>query len=803
MPALQGFTAFCPEGSFSPVAGSPFPPSSSRRSSLTILRHCCYMDISNLWKYTGRSMTTLSTQKTAHALRHFTIGGALWAIYGPNATPAGAIFAGYGLSIGLTEPQIAFLVGLAALVGLWELFAFWASGPLSRRRWLMVGWGAVEITCASVVIFAAFVPQHLRFAMVAVFLTAAYTIGHTISPTFNSWLSNVMPEESRARYIGSRMFAISVTSMVYLYLASKWLDWQEKTYFAFLVVFLIGWVCGLLGYFILLVTAKPVTEDKPEKGFFSGLIRPLRNRPFRILASYLMSWTVAGGLAGAFYGVYMIKYLLLPYGTIAIYTNITLATMMLGYLGAGNIAQRYGSKPLTQILIIPAALVPALWGFATIHTYQWLLPIACAINGLCIAGLGIAASNLLYKILPRGENNAVYFATWGAAAAGGAAVGPFVGGLLKSRLPEQLMLGGMSFTTLQGIFLLSGTAHLVAIFLSNLIAEGEAASPIYLLGQFRGNLLNMAYNYGLYAVAREAKTRGEAMRRLGQSRSPLMVDHLVKGLGHVSREVRVGAVKGLGEGRFPDAVEPLVHELTDKDSDIRAEAAEALGKIGAAHGHLYTALHDDDPRVRQSAAMGLSELQTPEAAEALLEALEETLRDPFDRNLFPTMVEAAARLEDLRCLEPSLEGLAKLAAPVVRMQVINGVCRMIGEKNHFYRLATADDLAEGRMREKMMARIRRLLGRSRYGTSEQRARLRQWGQQIERALDADDLTQFSASARQIADLAGEMTSVPSVPLHAAHALRLYLDQPRPESTEHELIVFLTVCLTSLSRNLAA
>lgn len=748
-------------------------------------------------------MSSLSTQKTAHALRHFTMGGALWAIYGPNASPAGAIFSGYALSIGLSEPQIAFLVGLAALVGLWELFAFWASGPLSRSRTLIVGWGTLEITAASVVIFAPFAPPHLRFALVAIFLVAAYTIGHTISPTFNSWLSNVMPEEVRARYIGSRMFAVSVTSMIYLFLASRWLDWQGKTYFAFLVVFVMGWVCGLLGYFILLRTPKPVAEEAREGGFFSGLSRPVRNRPFRIVASYLISWTVAGGLAGAFYGVYMIKYLKLPYSTIAIYTNITLAMMMLGYLGAGNIAQRYGSKPLTQILIIPAAMVPALWGFATIQTYQWLLPIACVINGLCIAGLGIAASNLLYKILPRGENNSVYFAVWGAAAAGGAAVGPFVGGLLKSRLPEQLMLGGMEFTTLQGIFLLSAVAHLVPIGLSNLLAEGEATSPAYLLGQFRGNLFNMAYNYGLYAVARKEQTRGEAMRRLGQSRSPLAVDHLVRGLEHVSREVRVGAAKGLGEGRFSEAVEPLVHELEDKESDIRAEAAEALGKIGAAHGHLYDALHDDDPRVRQSAAMGLSELQTPEAAEALLEALHGTLQEPFDRNLFPTLIEACARCSDLRAVAPALEGLSHLNAPVVRMQVINGICRCLGEKNHFYRLATADDLAEGRMREKMMARIRRLLSRSRYGSGEQRARLRQLGQEIDQALDDDDLGKFAGCAREVAILTGQMTSVPSMPLHAAQAIILYLDQPRPDNSDHELIVFLTICLTSLSRSLAA
>jgi HEAT repeat protein len=476
---------------------------------------------------------------------------------------------------------------------------------------------------------------------------------------------------------------------------------------------------------------------------------------------------------------------------------------MAGYLVAGNLAQRYGSKPLTQILIIPAAAVPALWAFTSSSNYQWIIPIAAALSGVCASGLTIAASNLLYKILPRGENNSVYFATWGAAAAGGAAVGPFVGGLLRSRLPEQMMIGGLEFTTLQAIFLLSAVVHLFAIFLSNMLAEGEATSPIYLLGQFRGNLLNMAYGYGLYAVARKNETRGEAMRRLGQSRSPLAVDHLVKGLEHLSREVRVGAVKGLGDGRFTEAVEPLVQELTDKESDIRAEAAEALGKIGAAHGHLYEALYDEDPRVRMSAATGLSALQTSESKQALLEAVEEALQEPFDRNLFPTLVEATARGEDLRLIEPALAGLAKLTAPVVRMQVINSICQVIGEKNHFYRLATADDLAQGRMREKMMARIRRLLGKCRYGTGEQRSRLRHLGQQIEQALDADDLATFAAGALEVSELTTQMTSVPSVPLHAAHAIRLYLAQERPEQMEHELIVFVTVCLTSLARSLAA
>ncbi len=745
------------------------------------------------------TLSTLSTQRTAHALRHFTLSGALWSIYGPNATPAAALFSGYALSLGITEAQVAFLVGLSALVGLWELVAFPISRALSRHRRWMVGMGVIEITAASAVVFVPLLAPHVRFAAMAVLLIIAYAIGHTNSPPFNSWLSNVLPEEVRGRYIGGRMFIISVTAMVYIYVASTWLDWQQKTYGAFAVMFVIGWIAGILGYLLLLRTPYPdATTEAPQENFWHSLAVPMRNRPFVLLSVYFACWTAASSMAGALYGVYMINHLKLPYSTIAIFTNITLAMMMVGYLVAGNIAQRYGSKPLAQLLIIPVAAVPLMWAFATPETYLWIVPVACVINGLAVSGLSVSASNLLLKLLPRGEGNSVYFAVWAAAMAAGAAVGPVIGGLLKERLPAVVALGPVDFSVLQVIFLVAAAAHVVPIILSAVLVEGEATSPRYLLAQFRGNLLYMAYSYGLYAVARKNETRGDALRRLGRAGSPLAVDRLVRGLEHVSPEVRRGAVKGLGEGRFEEAVEPLVHELEDRDSDLRVEAAEALGKIPAGQDRLFEALHDEDPRVRQSAAMGLSQLPTDEARDALLQEL----RDEPDRSIFPTLVEAVARGEDLRGVEPALEGLAKLSAPVVRMQVINGICRIIGEKNHFYRLATADDLAEGRMREKMMARIRRLLARVRGIGREERAALRQLGVAVEQALDQDHLEEFAQATLRIADIVEGVEEAPAVARHAALAIRLYLHQERPPNSAHELIVFLIICLTSLSRNIS-
>jgi HEAT repeat protein/predicted MFS family arabinose efflux permease len=743
------------------------------------------------------AMPGLSTQKTAHALRHFTLSGVLWSIYGPNAIPQGAIFSGFALSLGVSEAQVAYLVSLAGLVGLWELVSFGATPFLIRRRLLLVVMGCLEITSASCVILLVFVQPQYRLALMAVLLGVAYLIGHTINPGYNSWLSNCLPAEVRARYLGGRMFAISITGMIYLFLASHWLDWQQKTQIAFAAVFMVGWVGGILGYMFLLVTPYPATEAPQTRGLTSSLLQTAHNRPFVVLAAYILLWTIAGSLAGTFYGVYMINYLKLSYSTIAIYTNITLALMMLGYLLAGSLSQRYGGKPITRLLIIPTAVVPALWAFSTADNHLLLLPVACFINGLCIAGLGIAASNLLYKVLPGGEGNSVYFAVWTAATCLGAAIGPLAGGLLKSALPDHFLVAGHTFSSLQFIFLLSAVAHLPAIVLTLMIHEGQTTSPGYLLSQFRGNLLGLAYNYGLYAVARRSETRAGAMLGLGRSRSPLAVDHLVRGLDHVSHEVRSGAARALGEGRFAEAVDPLVEELTDKGSDIRSEAAEALGKIGAGQQHLFTALYDEDSRVRASAAMALGELGTPEAREALLEAL----LGEFDRYTFPSLVEAASHQDDVRIIAPALDGLRRLEAPVVRLQVINGICRVLGERNHFYRLATADDLAQGRMREKMMARIRRLLSRARPGEAEQRQHLRQWGEALEAALEEDDLDTFARVARQVATLVEQLDTT-SIAHQAAYALRRYLQERTASAPPDELIVFAIIALTALARALA-
>ncbi len=743
---------------------------------------------------------SLSQQQVAHALRHFVIMGMLWAVYGPNAVVSGPVLSGFALEIGLSQAQIGFLASFVSMFGLWQLVSSHLTRGVRRKRRLCVALGMVEITAGSLVVSTALLPEGARFYAMAGLLSIAYLLGHTVNPIFNSWLSNVLPADVRGSYIGRRMMFISITSIVYLYLASRWLDWRPEPP-GFATVFIVGWVAGVLGYVMMGLTAYPRVTEEESQGVGGALTTPLRDPQYRALILFMSTWLASGTMSGAFYAVYMLEDLRLSYAQVAIYTNITLLMMMVSYPLWGAFVQRYGSRPVSQVTIWPYIGALGAWVFVNPATYLWLVPIQRAFGGLCWAGTQIANSTLLYKLVPAGKENSSYFANWMTFVAVGSAGGPFIGGLIRGLLPESgITVMGMQLAPLQVIFAISACLCLIPALLARRLVETEAASPRYLLGQFRGNLLGYALNYALYHVGLNEERRAEAARGLGRSHTPLAVEKLVDALDDVSPQVRSEAARGLGEMRMEEAVEPLVEALHDDESDIRPEAAEALGKIGTpgSVGPLVEALRDEDPRVRTSAALALGEIGGDEAQRALYERLV----GHFDKSTFAALVDAASRLDDLRIIHPALEHLPRFRSPVLRMQIINAVCRVLGEPRHFYRLLMADRLTRAGMCESMTGRIVRLLWRSSL-PEQTRLPVTRLARLFRTALAEDDYASAAEHARALATAMLQTGGVPPTSHAAAQAIIGYLDAARPELLADEGAIFLVVCLTSLARHLHA
>jgi len=742
---------------------------------------------------------SLSQQQVAHALRHFIIMGMLWAVYGPNAIVSGPILSGFALRIGLSQAQVGFLASFVSLFGLWQLVGSHLTRPIANKRRFCVSLGLVEITSASLVLSTALLPEGSRFYAMAGLLSIAYLMGHTINPIFNSWLSNVLPADVRGSYLGRRMMFISITSIVYLYAASRWLDWRPSLT-GFAAVFALGWVAGILGYVMMALTAYPRVTIEEPRGLAGALAEPLRDSRYRALVLFMVTWLGSAMMSGAFYSVYMLQDLGMSYSQVAIYTNITLLLMMTSYGVWGGFVQRYGSRPIAQLNIVPYVVAVAMWAFITPANYVWLVPIQRVLAGFCWSGVEIANSTLLYKLVPSGRENSSYFANWTTFMAVGAAGGPFVGGLIRGALPEAgLDLLGLHFAPLQVVFAISALLTIVPVVLSFRLRETEATSPRYLLGQFRGNLLGYAYNYAMYKVALSEGRRADAARGLGRSHTPLAMDKLVTALDDVSPQVRSEAARSLGQMGLEEAVPPLVDALHDDESDIRPEAAEALGRIGAAGSvqALIEALDDDDPRVRTSAALALGEIGGEEAREALYARL----TGPFEKSTFAALVDGASRTGDLRIVEVALAHLSSFRSPVLRMQIINGVCRVLGEPRHFYRLLMADALTRAGLIDSMTARIVRLVRRAPDLEHEARHAAVLLARLFRAALAEDEFVAAAEHARKLATIVTAWPDAPEIPRKAAIAIQAYLDGAAPELLPEEGAIFLVVCLTSLGRYL--
>jgi len=227
---------------------------------------------------------------------------------------------------------------------------------------------------------------------------------------------------------------------------------------------------------------------------------------------------------------------------------------------------------------------------------------------------------------------------------------------------------------------------------------------------FRGNYAVYLYASLLLHHARRERMRAYAVRGLGKAGSPLATHALLEALDDPSPEVRRESAIALGKVRAADAVSRLIREMEDCESDIRSEAAEALGRIGgrmAATPLLHT-LGDRDVRLRNTAVSSLAAIGGDDVREKLLELFVVS----YDTALFPTLAESLSRLGEQSIVEPVMRRLGEFESIVLRLQLLNAVCRVLGGGNEFYRILSKHEFARVDEVNRHIRRARREVRRS-------------------------------------------------------------------------------------------
>lgn len=178
------------------------------------------------------------------------------------------------------------------------------------------------------------------------------------------------------------------------------------------------------------------------------------------------------------------------------------------------------------------------------------------------------------------------------------------------------------------------------------------------------------------------------------------------------------------------------------------------------------------------------------------------LHGEFDRATFPSLIDGASRSGDLQLVPLALQYLPRFSSPVLRLQVINTVCRLLREKNHFYRLFAADEYQRAQMMEALARRVKRVFKNAEDLPGKALANILAAVDAIQQAIKNDDWLTLKQQEEIIAQIVAKLPGVHPVARSAAEAVQLYSQQVSPGKPSDEGAIFYIITLVSMARMIA-
>jgi HEAT repeat protein len=231
------------------------------------------------------------------------------------------------------------------------------------------------------------------------------------------------------------------------------------------------------------------------------------------------------------------------------------------------------------------------------------------------------------------------------------AVEPLIQAILKENFPRIKMIEADALKAL-------GDAHADDLLLTAMLDKDTEESAIYALGRLQSKRaieplirVSRSSDRVMAGVATDAlaqikdprsfqpirevlRSRDEVLRRyaaidLGFLDDPRAVGPLISALHDPDEGVRENAADSLGRYKSTDAERPLIAALKDEYEGVRAAAVDSLAETGDARvvPALIAAMTSGTDRVRWHAGNALVKFNTPEASQALDDALQKDRLD--------------------------------------------------------------------------------------------------------------------------------------------------------------------------------
>lgn len=408
-------------------------------------------------------------------------------------TGTGMVIVGFALALGASEFEIGLLAAGPMLGGMSQLLTdrILQRGESRKSVCLrMLTWGRLLklLPVLLPMVPVLFVRDH-RVVWLILIVSASSAFGSIGGVARLAWLSDLVPEHMRGRFFANRNLIVDAAGVSVL-LVGGWLmdQWRghhgERALGGFQVVMVAGVLFGGMSLLLLrIVPEPPMVRGQKEAGLLRTFMLPFQSPEYRKFMAFQVLWSFAAGFAGPFFSMYMIKDLGISYTLIGLYTNMGMAASLYCVRFWGQLADRFGNKPVLSVAAFMKAIFPFLWIFAspTSYVYLGLVHLVRAFN----SAQKLSQLNMALKLSPE-ANRAAYLAGYQALSKACSAVSPMIGGALATMMAGAAL--ELPFLTLRGLhfmFILSGILRLSSLLVVRAIREPNVRTVRYMMRVLR------------------------------------------------------------------------------------------------------------------------------------------------------------------------------------------------------------------------------------------------------------------------------------------------------------------------------
>lgn len=365
---------------------------------------------------------------------------------------------GFALLLGAPNTVIGILAAIPSMAQLLQIPAVYLIAKAGSRRRLnyitQLGNRLAILAMVLIPTLSGF-GSGLLLLVVVVAVQALFTaLG---SPSWNSWLRDLVPVEELGRFFSKRMALSGVVAVIASLVGGAFVGlWgTSSSYFqlrAYSFLFFVAFLAGMAAIFFTVSTPEPKTIVAQNTTKFSELVaRPFGDSNFRNLLWFSAAWTFSTGLAAPFFAVYLLSgdYLGLGMPLATGLTALTQLVSIMFYRFWGRYTDRFSNKSIMRVAV-PLFLVGTfLWTFSRVaSTLSILIPLLIFIHlltGFSAAGVNLTSGTIGLKLAPRGES-AAYLAARGTVMAVAGAIAPIFGGLLSDIFANRELFFSITFT---------------------------------------------------------------------------------------------------------------------------------------------------------------------------------------------------------------------------------------------------------------------------------------------------------------------------------------------------------------------